>query len=314
MLKIGLVGVGGISASHISAWNAMPDAELAAICDIRRERLDLYPEQRRYLDFDEMLRSEKLDILDICLPTYLHVDYAVKAMERGIHVICEKPISLKAEEIERAYLAAEKNRVSFMIAQVLRFVPAYEYLKEFYDTGKYGKLLSGYMQRIGQRPVWSWDNWMMDRERSGLTPFDLHIHDLDFMVYAFGAPEKTTRRRSQLPNQDYFSAIYDYPGFFVTTECAWYDAPYPFTQGFRFQFEEALYVYENNTYKVYQNDGQIIDLTVAQTGDTGSIGLAKSDGYANEIRYFADCVLSGAFPDRVKPEELTAVLNLLNEL
>ena len=73
-----------------------------------------------------MLNKEKLDILDICLPTPLHVDCAVTAMKRGIHVICEKPLSLKTEEIERAYLTAHQYGVCFMTAQVLRFWPEYE--------------------------------------------------------------------------------------------------------------------------------------------------------------------------------------------
>ena len=84
MLKIALAGVGGISGAHIPAWEAMKDAELVALCDIRPEQMEKYPDKRHYTDFDEMLGSEEIDILDICLPTYLHADYAVKAMEKGI--------------------------------------------------------------------------------------------------------------------------------------------------------------------------------------------------------------------------------------
>ena len=89
MLKVALVGVGGISGAHIPAWESMDDAELVAICDIRPERMEKYPDKRRYTDFDEMLEKEDVDILDICLPTFLHADFAVKAMEKGINVICE---------------------------------------------------------------------------------------------------------------------------------------------------------------------------------------------------------------------------------
>ena len=87
MLKVALVGVGGISGAHIPAWESMDDAELVAICDIRPERMEKYPDKRRYTDFDEMLENENVDILDICLPTFLHADFAVKAMEKGINVI-----------------------------------------------------------------------------------------------------------------------------------------------------------------------------------------------------------------------------------
>lgn len=314
MLKVGLVGVGGISGAHIPAWENMNEAELVALCDIRPELMEPYPDKRHYVNFEEMLEKEELDILDICTPTYLHVDLAVKAMEKGIHVICEKPISLKSEDIDRAYSTARKMQVCFMVAQVLRFWPAYVLLKEIYDTNKYGKLLSGYMARLGGFPGWSWDNWMQDKNRSGMVPFDLHIHDADFILYTFGAPANVQSHRSQLPNQDYISAVYEFPEFFITTETSWYAAPYPFTAGFRFQFEEALVVFEKGKCMIYQNDGQILDLSEKATGDTGSINLPKSNAYANEIRYFTDCVLAGTFPDKIKPEELHAVMAILKNL
>ena len=80
MLKVGVVGVGGISGAHIPAWEEIKEVELVALCDIRQERLDQYPKKRHYNDFKEMLEKEELDILDICLPTYLHADYAIMAV------------------------------------------------------------------------------------------------------------------------------------------------------------------------------------------------------------------------------------------
>lgn len=316
MLKVGIVGTGGISRAHIPAWNAMAETELVALCDIRPEQMAEFPEQRHYTDFSEMLAKEELDILDICLPTYLHVDYAVKAMEQGIHVICEKPIAFREEDVDRAYNAARRNGVCFMIAQVLRFWPEYCLLKDIIDSERYGKLLSGYMCRLGVRPLWSWDNWMMDKERSGMVPYDLHVHDLDFLVYALGEPANVVQHRSQRPEQDYIANVYEYPDFFVTAEAAWYAAPMPFGAGFRFQFEEALVIYTGGVCSVYCNNGDVLDLSAAVAGnvDAGEVNLIQSDAYANEIRYFTDCVLENRFPDRVKQEELKTVIRILNSL
>lgn len=314
MLKVGMAGIGGISGAHIPAWEAMEETHLTALCDIRPERLEAYQDKHLYTDFEEMLKGEQLDILDICLPTYLHVDYAVRAMEQGIHVICEKPVSLKAEDVERVYGAARRNNVKFMVAQVLRFWPEYELLKELYDSGKYGRLLSGSMSRLGGIPKWSWDNWMADEKRSGLVPFDLHIHDLDFLVYAFGNPNDAKVHRVKRPDQDYFNVVYEYPEFFITTEAAWYAAPYPFTASFRFQFEGAILAYEKGQCILYEENGTVTDLTEAAEGDTGGINLPKSDAYANEIRFFTECVLEDHFPDRVKEEELRRVIEILHRL
>ena len=314
MLKVALVGVGGISGAHIPAWEERRDAELVALCDIRAEQMEKYKNKHCYTDFDEMLKNQRIDILDICLPTYLHAEFAIKAMNIGINVICEKPVSLNAADVARVYSTAKSNNVKFMVAQVLRFWPEYSIIKEIYNTGKYGRLLSGHMGRLGVRPKWSWDGWMMDEDRSGLVPFDLHIHDLDFIVYAFGKPKEFKDYRARSENQDYINSIYEYDGFFITTEAAWYDAPYPFAANFRFQFEKALAVFENHEMTIYEKDGKIFK-PVSQSGeDTGDIGLPKSNAYANEINYFADCVLSGAEPDRVKPAELETVISILKAL
>ena len=314
MLKVALVGVGGISGAHIPAWEERRDAELVALCDIRAEQMEKYKNKHCYTDFDEMLKNEEIDILDICLPTYLHAEFAIKAMNMGINVICEKPVSLNVADVARVYSTAKSNNVKFMVAQVLRFWPEYSIIKEIYDTGKYGRLLSGHMGRLGVRPKWSWDGWMMDENRSGLVPFDLHIHDLDFIVYAFGKPKEFKDYRARSENQDYINSIYEYDGFFIATEAAWYDAPYPFSANFRFQFEKALAVFENHEMTIYEKDGKIFK-PVSQSGeDTGDIGLPKSNAYSNEINYFADCVLSGAEPDRVKPAELETVISILKAL
>lgn len=312
MLKIGIVGCGGISGAHVPGWKKLPDCEIVAVCDVRQEMMDKYEGPRQYLDFDEMLEKEELDIIDICLPTYLHADFAVKAMEKGINVLCEKPISLKREDVERVYSCAEKNNVKFMVAQVLRFWPEYEKVKEIYDNRTYGKLLSGYMKRLGNCPGWSWDNWMRDEKRSGYVSFDLHIHDLDYMVYTFGKPTKSICHRSKHDAQDYLAATYEFDGFFITAESSWYGAPHPFKSGFRFEFENAVVVNDDNGMVVYENNGNITNLTKSD-GASGTMELPQSDAYANEIEYFKNCVVNGTQPDKVKPDELEAVLDILGK-
>lgn len=307
MLKVGLIGVGGISAGHIPAWENIPEAELVAICDTRPEQLEKYPALRHYTSAEEMLAQEPLDIVDICLPTFLHAKYAIMAMEKGIHVICEKPAALCAEEISAMYAAAEKNNVRLMIAQVVRFWPEYAYLNSVCRDGRFGRLLSGSMWRIGSRPTSSHNNWMLVPEKSGMVPFDLHIHDLDYLIHAFGAPKAHTVQRAKTEAQDLIHAVYQYEDFFVSTEAAWYNAAYPFTAGFRFQFENALVAYEGYQLKVYTPDGPI-------TPDAPLVPELGANPYQNEIRYFVDCILANAPVTLVRQEQLQAVLSILHSL
>lgn len=316
MLRIGMVGMGGISGAHIGAWLQIPEAKIICVCDIRPEKANAAAEKsggKAYLDFDEMLESEKIDVLDICLPTFLHADFAVEALGKGIHVLVEKPISLKKEDIERVYGAAQSKNTNVMVAQVLRFWREFQALKEAYESGMYGKLLSGHMVRLGSKPKWSWDNWMADPSRSGLVPFDLHIHDLDFMIYAFGTPENLICHRGTNESQDYINAIYEFKDFFITAEASWFDCKYRFRSGYRFQFEKAVMEYTGGVLTIYHQNGEMETLEEEQSSENG-INLPKSNAYFNEIRYFADCVLSGKPCDMVKPQELRTVLELIDRL
>lgn len=314
MLKVGLIGVGGISGAHIPGWLALDDVELVALCDVRPEQMEKYPDIRHYTDFDDMLANEELDILDICLPTFLHVEYAIKAMEKGINVLCEKPISLKKEDVKRVYDVAEKNNVKFMVAHVIRFWREYEFVKSVYESGKYGKLIMGKMNRLSAFPRWSWDNWMRDESRSGFVPYDLHIHDLDFIVYTFGEPKKIDSRRSKSNVQDYINVTYDFGDFYINAESSWFAGTYPFTAQFRFQFEGAVISNESQGFKIYENNGNVLSLDEAATCDTGELGLPKSGAYAEEIEYFVNCVKNNKPTDKVKPDELETVIEILNNL
>lgn len=312
--KVGLVGVGGITFRHIPAWLKHEDAELFAICDIRPKQMEQYPEIRHYTDFHEMLDNEELDILDIALPTYLHADHAAEALERGLHVFCEKPISLKVEDVQRLYSLAEKNNRCFMVGQSVRFGTYAGILRDIVKSGKYGKLLAAHMSRLGIRPTWSWDNWMMDEKRSGLVPFDLHVHDVDFMLYAFGLPKSHSVNRTKMPDQDYIQSIFYYDDFFITIEAAWFNSKFPFCGGYRFQFEKAIIEKNANGVKLYTMD-EVIELEKAGVQDEEiNLVITKDDPYANEIRYFADCVKAGVEPDKVKEVEMQKLLEVLTSL
>lgn len=108
--------------------------------------------------------------------------------------------------------------------------------------------------------------------------------------------------------------VYEFDDFFISAQSSWYASPYPFTAGYRAKFEKSIIANENGSCKIYEENGTIIDLKNAADGDTGSINLPKSNAYANEIRYFVDCVIENRFPEKVKPEELTTVIELLHKL
>ena len=317
MLKIGMVGTGGISQSHREAWANIPEARIVAVCDVRPEMAQAAAAEtgaRVYTDVDEMLAAEALDALDICLPTYLHADCAIKGLERGLHVVCEKPISLNRADIARIYGAAEKNDRRFMVAQVLRFWREYAALREAIETGRYGKLLSGSMSRLGNAPKRSWNNWMHEPTQSGLVPYDLHIHDLDFLVGALGRPAAIQCHRARDGRQDYFNVVYTYPECFVAAEAAWFSCDYPFQAGYRFQFQNAVMEYKAHVLTIHHANGKKEVLDAEAPVSVRGVALKSTDAYYNELRYFTDCVLAQKPCDLVRPGELEAVLDIIDEI
>lgn len=316
MLKVALIGCGGISGAHVPAWLKLKGSELVAVCDIRRDQAEKWlkekPDIHIYTNYEDMIANEKLDILDICLPTYLHAEYAIDAMNRGINVLCEKPVALSVCDAERVYEAAKKNNVKFMVAQVLRFWGEYNYLKGLIDSGEYGKLQSARMHRTGSYPRSTWNNWMLDEKLSRLVPFDLHIHDLDFLVYTLGEPEKTNVFRSRDSFQDVVHYVYEYKDFFVSADAAWYREDVPFKAGYCFVFEHAAAVYDGSL-TIYTDDGKKITPSFSGDLEDGTVlGLPSSDGYFNEIKYFLDCVINDRPVDMVTKESVINVLRLLD--
>ncbi len=313
-MKIALVGVGGMGSVHFNIYKGMKDIELVALCDIR---LDMLKEKagdlpvRLYADIDEMLAAEKPDMVDICTPTYLHVEMAIKAMEAGAHVLSEKPMALNGEETDKLLEAIKKTGKRYMTAQVVRFMNAYAYLKGIIDSKKYGKLESLSMHRVSQAPRWSWDNWFLDEKRSGHVVMDLMIHDIDFMQSVLGEPREIVGVYHPMSDNytNYAIANYIYDGCSATIETGWYNYPkMSFEVGFRALFEDGCLLFKEG---VLTECGETVDFNnTEKIGETG-INISNVDGYAGEIRYFVDCIKNDSPSDMITPESATATIKLI---
>ncbi|HIZ52920.1 MAG TPA: Gfo/Idh/MocA family oxidoreductase [Candidatus Enterococcus avicola] len=128
MLKVGLVGLGFMGSSHLSMYMRLMKEgfpiELVAICDVNEEKregkltagnIDIsdksidFTQFNFYTDMEEMIANEELDYVDLCLPTFIHAPYAVKAMEKGLHVFCEKPMAISTQACQEMIDASKKH-------------------------------------------------------------------------------------------------------------------------------------------------------------------------------------------------------------
>jgi predicted dehydrogenase len=325
MLKVGIIGMGMMGWFHARRYLAMPNAELSAIADVTPERLqateavagnlaDAGPDVdldalARYDDGSDLTADADVDVVDVCLPSYLHARYAVEALNAGHHVLCEKPMALSLSEADRMIEAAQRAGRQLMIAQCVRFWPEYRYLKQCAEEETYGKLLSLNMYRMGGRPVWSWKNWFTDPARSGGPPYDLHIHDVDFVNYMLGTPDRiqaSARRSEATGTHDIIHAIYTYEdGPQVQMHAGWSMAQTPFVAGFDAWFERGFLRLDN------RHSPPLLAYDDLRQANGHPPEYEHGDAYYDEIAYFLGCVESGDPPVECHPQSARESLRLI---
>lgn len=313
-MKVGLIGIGGMGNVHFKCYKKMNGIEIA-VADIRvgmaKEKVgdNTIPVYESYV---EMIEKEKPDFVDICTPSYMHTDMAVYALEHGCHVLCEKPMSISSSDAQRMIDAKEKSGKLLMTAHVVRFMAPYVYLKSVIDSGELGKPVHIIMHRLSEAPKWSWENWMLNTDKSGGVALDLSVHDIDFTQYVFGKPKSIEGSYYDLKdNSNYINTTFYYDGFSVETVGGWFNASIPFRAEYLAVFENG-YV-ESKGGKVTKN-GKEVSLDAGETSEDTGINLSGADGYADEIAYFMDCIKNNREPARVAPESSLTSVKLVEEI
>ena len=303
MLKAGIVGLGFMGNAHLQKYMRLEKEgypiKLAAICDVDEAKwkgkitegnLDTGSEQidfskyRFYGDMKEMIEQEELDFVDLCLPTYLHAPLAIEAMEAGVHVLCEKPMAISAKDCDEMIEASGKYGRQLMIGQTLRFFPTYQYVKEAIDSNRYGKVTSASFFRGGATPIWSWNNWLLQKDKSGGCLLDQHIHDVDTINWLFGKPDAVSTSGKVIfegSGYDIVSTNYHYPdGKVVNAQDDWtIKGDFGFEMRYRVNFEQGCIILENGVLTDYPAEGKKFNPDIQ-----------KEDGYYLEIKHFADSI------------------------
>jgi predicted dehydrogenase len=135
---------------------------------------------------DDLLAQADVDVIDICLPTPLHASHAIRALQAGKHVFCEKPIARTMDEARQVGEAARIARGKFTVGHVVRFFPEYVRAHDLIQAGHIGKAGVIRTMRGGAFPPWSYQNWMGDFDQSGGVILDVGCHEFDWLRWNFG--------------------------------------------------------------------------------------------------------------------------------
>lgn len=185
-MKVAVVGYGGMGGWHTEKLLKSDVAELAGIYDIRRERNELAERRgiHAYGSLRELLQDPEVELVTVAVPNDAHEDVVVKALNAGKNVICEKPVALSLESLNRMIEAAEKNHVHFSTHQNRRWDVDYLAMKQVHDSGELGKVINIESRIHGSRGIPS--DWRGEKVHGGGMLYDWGIHLIDQMLMIFG--------------------------------------------------------------------------------------------------------------------------------
>lgn len=303
-LNAGIIGLGGISRSHISALKDMPECRIAAVCDIDEAKVKSVTEETGadgYTDWKALIMRDDIDIVHICTPHHLHAPMAIDALKAGKHVLTEKPMaSEKADALEMIRVAKNAPGTLNVIFQN-RYNASTVELKRIIDSGAPGKL-------ICTRAIVTWhrtaeyytlSGWRGSFEtEGGGSLINQSIHTLDLMSYLGGKIRRvkghvsTDLLEGVIEVEDNCHAVVEYEngatGVIYTTNNYGISAPIMLEM----VFENATY--QLCTEKLYQIvDGEQIALVNGKEAKHLKEKSYWGDSHKIEIQKLYDCILSG---------------------
>lgn len=231
-VRMGIIGVGGMGSFHADYIKngKIKGCELSAVCDIVPEKLTRFSYLKTFTDSREIIRSGEIDAVIIATPHYFHTTIGIDALEQGLHVLVEKPISVHKADCERL-LAAHKNEDQVFSAMFnQRTDPHYQKVKSLIDDGEIGEITrinwvitdwfraEAYYASGGWRATW--------KGEGGGVLTNQCPHQLDLMQWLFGMPSKVRAfckfgSKHNIEVEDQVTAYLEYPngatGVFITT-------------------------------------------------------------------------------------------------
>jgi predicted dehydrogenase len=310
MLKVGVLGAGFMGGTHARAYAGLPEVQVVGVSSRAADKAATLAREvggEAFTDPMALINHPGVEALSITLPTDLHKEYAIAALNAGKHVLVEKPMALSVADCDAMIGAAEKSGKILAVAQVLRFWPEYVAIRDFVKTGELGRPLSAKATRLSEPPRWS--EWFTRPEQSGGGVLDLHIHDLDALNWLFGTPNSvySLGQPGDTGGWDYALTLLDYGDIKCFAEgSAIMPAGYPFTASLWVLCERGSveFTFRAGGVQVDSRDSGGASLMVYESGQAArALPCGTYDAYANEIAAFARSVAERRAPEQGTPQQ-----------
>ncbi len=270
-LRLGIIGLGGMGRVHAAAVVAgkIPRCRLTAVCDARTEPLAGFKEAASFPDTRALIRSGKVDAVLIATPHYSHTAIGIEALEAGLHVLVEKPISVHKADCERLIAAHRSKKQVFAAMFNQRTDPFYRKLRELIRSGELGKVRRinwiitnwfrtfAYYASGGWRATWAGEG--------GGVLLNQCPHNLDLWQWLFGQPSRVRAhcqigRYHAIEVEDDVTAYLEYPdgttGVFITST-----GEAPGTNRLEVTGERGRIVIENDRFLFTRNEVEMSEFS-----------------------------------------------------
>ncbi|WP_150271591.1 Gfo/Idh/MocA family protein [Paenibacillus tepidiphilus] len=278
-MNIGILGT-GFGAYHAQLLSQMEQTGDISVFGRNRTKLDELESRlgvRTTESIDEILQDESIGLIDLCLPSAVHTEYAIQALKAGKHVFCETPVCLSYEDIQKLNEAEQQYGRKIMVNQFIKFEPSYRYLYDSVQAGTFGRLLSVSFHRETP-PMWG------DLGLGRITT-DLMIHELDMVCWLLGPTEASFvwGRTGSNPHQALVRAQFAGPDSYAEVlVSSQMPESYPFTVGYTAHFEHGKLQYRESEDRHGHADSLLMEYT--RSGAQQKI-LPKLNSYEESLRY-----------------------------
>lgn len=318
-IGVGICGCGFIGRIHARAYGAVPGVSIRGVYDSDGEKARRMAKEvgaRACESFSALLHDDTVQVVSVCLPTFLHREHVVRALQAGKHVLCEKPIALTTDDALAMLEAAEKAQGQFMVGLTHRFYVENLLVQEAAASGRLGRVLSCSACRLGVMPDWSAGGWMGDPALSGGAATDFIMHDIDLCNWIGGEPRLVMAQgiRSSRGAWDYLDISIDYEsGVKGFVEGGWlFKGAWPFTQEHRILGEKGAAQWRSRMGKNIEGRMQadsVVGIYV-ENEEAQFPSWQKRDAFEREVEYFLECARAGKAPKVVRPIDALRALQV----
>lgn len=202
-LSIGIVGAGAFAFFASKAFLQVPGIKITAVADTNQNSaIQLANElsAKSYSDFETFLRDDKIDLVYISTPPFLHYAQSKAALLSGKHVICEKPAALKTEEVEELAEIAKSKKLLYVVNLMQRYNPLFFIVKEIISEKILGEFLHGFFENYASDENLKPEHWFWDEEKSGGIFIEHAVHFFDLYAGWLGKGEIIHSAQWQRPS------------------------------------------------------------------------------------------------------------------